>query len=219
MVCVVSGHAVSCQWMNFSSRWTVSRIVRKVLKNVRGLLCLLDTFLSTKWTSQLSKPQFTKDGSDVTVRTSVVNTTQLLMADRVVLTPSSTFLQQHKDYTHTHKVWASVYGLFTLQSTNFLHDDETIAGMRVLLRVGWSVNCSFCIIASRLVSSKMTIYLFQVYFNDTGHGSRAVWGINCLRSLGRCDRGFESHLGHGCLVCVCVCVCENVYSVFVLPCI
>jgi hypothetical protein len=34
--------------------------------------------------------------------------------------------------------------------------------------------------------------------------------MNCLSSLGRCDRGFESHLGHGCLVPVCV------YSVFVL---
>jgi hypothetical protein len=24
--------------------------------------------------------------------------------------------------------------------------------------------------------------------------------MNCLHSPGRCDRGFESHLGHGCLV-------------------
>jgi hypothetical protein len=35
--------------------------------------------------------------------------------------------------------------------------------------------------------------------------------MNCLRSLGRCYRGFESRLGHGCLVCVfilfCVVVC------------
>jgi hypothetical protein len=45
--------------------------------------------------------------------------------------------------------------------------------------------------------------------------------MNCLRWPGRCDRGFESHLGHGCLVCVCVCVCARarVYSVFVLSCI
>jgi hypothetical protein len=43
-----------------------------------------------------------------------------------------------------------------------------------------------------------------------GHSGRAVWGMNCLRSLGRWDRGFESHLRHGCLVCVCV------YSVLVL---
>jgi hypothetical protein len=37
--------------------------------------------------------------------------------------------------------------------------------------------------------------------------------MNCLRSLKRWDRGFESHSGHGCLLCVCV------YSVFVLPCV
>jgi hypothetical protein len=29
--------------------------------------------------------------------------------------------------------------------------------------------------------------------------------MNCLRSLGSKDRGFESHLGHGCLVFVCMC--------------
>jgi hypothetical protein len=34
--------------------------------------------------------------------------------------------------------------------------------------------------------------------------------MNCLRLLGRWDRGFESNSGHGYLVCVCV------YSVFVL---
>jgi hypothetical protein len=34
--------------------------------------------------------------------------------------------------------------------------------------------------------------------------------MNCLRSLGRWNRGFETHSRHGCLVCVCV------YSVFVL---
>jgi hypothetical protein len=37
--------------------------------------------------------------------------------------------------------------------------------------------------------------------------------MNCLRSLGSRDRGFESHLGHGYSVCGCV------YSVFVLSCI
>jgi hypothetical protein len=43
-----------------------------------------------------------------------------------------------------------------------------------------------------------------------GHGSRAVWGMYCLPSLGSCGRGFESRTKHGCLVRVCV------YSVFVL---
>jgi hypothetical protein len=33
----------------------------------------------------------------------------------------------------------------------------------------------------------------------------------CLRSLGSSDRGFESHSGHGCLVCVCAffCLCTG----------
>jgi hypothetical protein len=35
--------------------------------------------------------------------------------------------------------------------------------------------------------------------------------MNCLRSLGRCDRGFGFHLGHGCLVCVYV----RLFCVFV----
>jgi hypothetical protein len=39
-----------------------------------------------------------------------------------------------------------------------------------------------------------------------GHGSRAVYGIHWLRSLGNRDRGIESYSGHGCLVLVCVCV-------------
>jgi hypothetical protein len=37
--------------------------------------------------------------------------------------------------------------------------------------------------------------------------------MNCLLSFGRWDHGFESQLGHGCLVCMCV------YSVFVLSCV
>jgi hypothetical protein len=42
-----------------------------------------------------------------------------------------------------------------------------------------------------------------------GHGSRAVWGIYSLRLFGSRDRGFESHSGNGCFVCVCAffCVC------------
>jgi hypothetical protein len=40
-----------------------------------------------------------------------------------------------------------------------------------------------------------------------GHGSRVFEGMHCLRSLGSRIRGFESHSGHGCLVCVSMCVC------------
>jgi hypothetical protein len=47
-----------------------------------------------------------------------------------------------------------------------------------------------------------------------GRGSRAVWGMNSLRSFGGRDCGFESRLGHGCLmVCICVslCLCCRVF--------
>jgi hypothetical protein len=40
------------------------------------------------------------------------------------------------------------------------------------------------------------------------HGSRAIWGMNCLRSLGRWDHEFESNSRHECLVCMRIfCVC------------
>jgi hypothetical protein len=39
-----------------------------------------------------------------------------------------------------------------------------------------------------------------------GHSGCAVYGMHCLRSLEHWDRGFESHLKHGCLRLFCVCV-------------
>jgi hypothetical protein len=42
-----------------------------------------------------------------------------------------------------------------------------------------------------------------------GHSSRSVYGMTCLRSLGRWDYGFELYSGHGCFVC----------SVFGLACV
>jgi hypothetical protein len=40
-----------------------------------------------------------------------------------------------------------------------------------------------------------------------GHDSLVVYGMNCLRSLERCGRGFESQFRHGWLVCVCLFLC------------
>jgi hypothetical protein len=41
---------------------------------------------------------------------------------------------------------------------------------------------------------------------DTDHGSRAVWGMNCLRSLGCCNRRFESYWGMDvCVRLFCLC--------------
>jgi hypothetical protein len=48
---------------------------------------------------------------------------------------------------------------------------------------------------------------------SAGRIGRAVQFMDCLRSLGRWDRGYKSHLRHGCLVCVCL------YSVFMLSCV
>jgi hypothetical protein len=56
--------------------------------------------------------------------------------------------------------------------------------------------------------------LMNLAISSAGHGSRAVWGMYCLRSLGSRDRGFESHSGHGRLVfvymCAFFCVCVQV---------
>jgi hypothetical protein len=43
------------------------------------------------------------------------------------------------------------------------------------------------------------------------HSSRGL--SHELSSLGRWDRGFESHIRHGCSVCICV------YAMFVLSCV
>jgi hypothetical protein len=39
---------------------------------------------------------------------------------------------------------------------------------------------------------------------EAGYSELQPVTVACLRSLGRWDRAFESHSGHGCLVCVCV---------------
>jgi hypothetical protein len=40
--------------------------------------------------------------------------------------------------------------------------------------------------------------------------SRAVWGMNSLRSLESWDRGFKSHPRHGCLCAIILCLCCSV---------
>jgi hypothetical protein len=48
-------------------------------------------------------------------------------------------------------------------------------------------------------------------FNFLGdHSGGAVWTINCLHPLKHCDRGFESHLRHGCLCAFILCLCCSV---------
>jgi hypothetical protein len=50
------------------------------------------------------------------------------------------------------------------------------------------------------------IYLQQCFL-AADHSGRAVSGMNCLRPLKYWDRGFESHLRHGCLCTFIPCVC------------
>jgi hypothetical protein len=45
----------------------------------------------------------------------------------------------------------------------------------------------------------MNLLFYVCYI--AGHSSRGVLGMNCFRSLGRWDRGFESQPQHGRLVC------------------
>jgi hypothetical protein len=50
------------------------------------------------------------------------------------------------------------------------------------------------------------VYKRTISSHYAGHRNRVVKGINCLR----CDRGFESRLGHGCLLFV-LCVRFSVF--------
>jgi hypothetical protein len=59
-------------------------------------------------------------------------------------------------------------------------------------------------------SFEMSVTLHRTTPRQAGHGSRAVEGVHCLRSLGSRDHGFESHSGHGCLVFVCAFFCVYV---------
>jgi hypothetical protein len=54
---------------------------------------------------------------------------------------------------------------------------------------------------------------YKVNHPFADHSVRAVSGMNCLRSLERWDRGFESHSRHEC-----VCVCARAFILFVLSC-
>jgi hypothetical protein len=49
--------------------------------------------------------------------------------------------------------------------------------------------------------------LTTLIISRAGHGRRAVWGMNCLRSLRCRDRRFESYWGMDvCVRLFCVCV-------------
>jgi hypothetical protein len=58
------------------------------------------------------------------------------------------------------------------------------------------------------------IYVYVTFYelycvSSADHSGRAFWGMNCLRSLERWDRGFESRLRHRslCAFILCLCCC------------
>jgi hypothetical protein len=119
---------------------------------------------------------------------------------------------------YEHSAWSAPHKLtnYGLSSDSQLPDKQTVL---------WTYfSCTlvaFVELSSVSEGSLLEPLLFSTFINDlchvikqfAGHGSRSVWDMNCLRSLGSRDRGFESHSKHGYLVCVCVC------SVFVLSCV
>jgi hypothetical protein len=56
------------------------------------------------------------------------------------------------------------------------------------------------------VSRSKRVILMHVNRVDADHSGRVVYSMNCLRSLERWDRGFESHSRHGCLCAFILCV-------------
>jgi hypothetical protein len=73
----------------------------------------------------------------------------------------------------------------------------------------WSTKVSLlltCFFISWRWCLLCTYYLGSCTIHIADHSGRAVWGMNCLRSLESWDRGFEYHSRHGCLCLFCVCV-------------
>jgi hypothetical protein len=50
-------------------------------------------------------------------------------------------------------------------------------------------------------------YICSLYVCWADHSGCAVWGMNRLRLLEHCDRGFESHSRHECLCAFILCLC------------
>jgi hypothetical protein len=61
-----------------------------------------------------------------------------------------------------------------------------------------------CIYRARTDNTRRFIYVSPADVAD--HSGREVWGVNCLRSLERWDRGFQSHSRNGCLCAFVLCV-------------
>jgi hypothetical protein len=78
----------------------------------------------------------------------------------------------------------------------------------IYIQIRWKLVCT-CREYS-LMRNEQNIYNY-IGLSATDHTGRAVYGMNCLRSLGRCHPEFESHSRHGYLrvrlFCVCVVLC------------
>jgi hypothetical protein len=69
----------------------------------------------------------------------------------------------------------------------------------------WNYSVLFSLVLVLLLLHRcqfIVVYLKMLIIAIADHSGRAVYGINCLRSLEHWDRGFEAHSSHGCL-CAC----------------
>jgi hypothetical protein len=67
-----------------------------------------------------------------------------------------------------------------------------------------NITVEFYVVYKKIFTTYFVHYLVVIRLKC----DQVLFHIVYFNSLGRCDRGFESHSGYGCLVCVCV------YSVF-----
>jgi hypothetical protein len=63
---------------------------------------------------------------------------------------------------------------------------------------------------SLLLGNNLTRLSPRLIILCADHSGLAVWGMNCLWSLERCERGFESDSSHGCLCAFILCLCCSV---------
>jgi hypothetical protein len=98
-------------------------------------------------------------------------------------------------------------------SNSEFRTELTSCGPNIEHRVAQLTVLLYSVATKRVTINRQRSDLYKRLRCTAGHGSRAVWGMYCLRSLASRDRGFGSHARHGCLVCVCV------YSVCVVLCL
>jgi hypothetical protein len=98
-------------------------------------------------------------------------------------------------------------GCSTFKHRSVSYISNAAAHAPLTMRTCGSWDTCFCVFS--LPSQKRTPSLFySVTTIRADHSGRAVWGMNCLRSLERRDRRFESQPRHRCLCAFILCFCS-----------